>query len=269
MHGQRSLLSKTIPTIGNEDNLLSAVRVMSFIYSKLLASSLYKQQAFDDASHKYSPASSARNSVQSVPVTTPSLMGSMDSSHDYSSPVVEPQPDLAQHGSAFQSIAEPNRNSGNYANFPQLSIQTSHLPQPQSPLGEYGAHFQPPSGYGYPPSRNHRYQPHYPSFTSPTQSAPPLAVYNPMLQHQHNPPLEYFRRPPTQMYYPDYITSPTAAAPSTPNAYYFATAPVTVTWNQPHTPSAPPVPSSANGQTAPPRRQTNPVRLWSLGKSLY
>jgi len=120
--------------------------------------------------------------------------------------------------------------------YPHLTIQTGQLPQPQSPPGSYGPHYQPSQRHGYPPSRDYRYS-YGQSYTSPTTAVPPHAIYSPVLQHPHSMVHDYFRHPPTPLYYPDYLTSPTSAAPPISSGLHYGGQHQSVSWNAPAVPS--------------------------------
>ncbi|KAG8759083.1 mRNA binding protein puf3 [Serendipita sp. 396] len=221
--GHRSLMSKTTENIVHDED------------------HLHPSAAFEE--HKYSPASSARNSVQSAPITTPSLMGSVDSTHDHTESMIEPTADGSRSyipPSNLQGIVGGfHHHHGNSHSYPHLTIQTNGLPQSHSPPGTFGAHYQTNSRGGYPHSRDYRYSYEQMSYSSPTQPMPPHSVFSPVLAHQpHSSVHDYFRRPPGHVYYSEYVTSPTIAAMPAPAAgYYYATPPQPVSWNGPaHTP---------------------------------
>lgn len=164
-------------------------------------------------------------------------MGSMDSSNDHIGGTAEGPHDASyQYNPPPQNIPRPSQSASTY---PQLTIQTSHLPQPlqpQSPSGAYGPHYSHNVRSGYPPSRDYRYsyEPQL-SYTSPTMAGPPQALFSPVLQHPHGVNHhEYFHRSQNQPFYPEYVTSPTTAAPP---SMYFAAPPQPMTWNAPITPS--------------------------------
>lgn len=183
---------------------------------------------YEDPLHKYSPASSTRNSVQSVPNTTPSLMGSQDSPMEHGGLI-------SAHGPAHYNPG-PHHPSGAFhgqvQGYPQLTIQTSQLSQPQSPPGTYGAHYQPHQRHAYPPSRDYRYS-YGQGYTSPTQAVAPSNIYSPVLQHPHNVTHDYFRHPTAPLYFPEYLTSPTSAAPSGPAGLLFGGMHQPVGWTGP------------------------------------
>lgn len=187
-------------------------------------------QLYEDQLHKYSPASSARNSVHSIPNTTPSLMGSHDSSMDHGGLT------SAHSAAHFSSQNSSGPFHGQVPGYPQLTIQTGQLPQPQSPPGAYGAHYQPHQRTPFPTSRDYGYS-YTQQYTSPTQAVPPSSIYSPVLPHPHNVTHDYFRHPPAPLYYPEYLTSPTSAGPSGPANLHFGALHQAVAWNGPAAPS--------------------------------
>lgn len=222
----RSLMSKIAPNVGDEDHL-------------------HPISAFED---KYSPASSARNSVHTV--TTPSLMGSVDSAQDPSESVLDATPDSSQlyaPSSSFHTIAGTpthgvsHHQSHHHQGYPQLTLQTAHLPQ--SPSGAFGAHYH---NNSYPASGEYRYSYEQMSYTSPTQSMHPPTLFSPVLAHPPPPSAahDYFRRaqPPSgpQAFFSEFITSPTIASMPTPGTgFYYATPSQPVNWNAPLPPMPP------------------------------
>lgn len=175
--------------------------------------------------------------MQSIPVTTPSLMGSMDSAHDGSGLTDDGTMEAPQYPSTFPTIA--SSSYGHPSALPQLTLQTAQLPQSQSPPGAYGAHYSHAIRPPYPSARDYHLPYEQLGYTSPTHAGPPLAMFSPVLQHPPHPSNVahgYYRRPqPAHSFYPDYLTSPTSAGP--PTGYYFAAPHQPVTWNAPHTPS--------------------------------
>jgi hypothetical protein len=151
----------------------------------------------------------------------------MDSAYDHVGGTDVPQEQSYYYASTAQPIPGPSHSVPGY---PQLTIQTSHLPQPQSPPGAYGAHYQHNLRSSYPPSRDYRYSYEQISYTSPTLAGPPQAVFSPVLQAPHH---DYFHRPPNQLFYPEYVTSPTAAVHPTTTGVYYAAPPQPITWNAP------------------------------------
>jgi hypothetical protein len=111
-------------------------------------------------------------------------MGSMDSVLDHSGPISAHGP--AQYNPGLQHPAAPFHS--HVPTYPQLSIQTGQLQQPQSPPGTYGAHYQPNQRHGYPPSCDYHYS-YGQSCTLPTQAVPVHTIFSPVLQHPHNPVL--------------------------------------------------------------------------------
>jgi hypothetical protein len=160
-------------------------------------------------------------------------MGSMDSSLDHNG-LISARGTSHYNPSLHHSAASFHSHIPTY---PQLTIQTGQLPQPQSPPGTYGAHYQPNHRHGYPPSRDYRYS-YGQSYTSPTQAVAPHAIFSPVLQPPHNVAHDYFRHPPAPLYYPDYLTSPTSAAPSIPAGLHYGGQHQAVSWNGPAVPSA-------------------------------
>jgi hypothetical protein len=161
-------------------------------------------------------------------------MGSTDSALDHTGLISAHG--AAQYNPGLQHPAAPFQS--HVPTYPQLTIQTGQLPQPQSPPGNYGGHYQPSQRHGYPPSRDYRYS-YGQSYTSPTQAVAPHTIFSPVLQHPHNVAHDYFRHPPTPLYYPDYLTSPTSAATSTiPPGLHYGGQHQAVSWNGPTAPSA-------------------------------
>lgn len=168
-------------------------------------------------------------------------MSSMDSNNDHTGGTDVAHEPPYYYSSIAQTIPEPSHH--NVPGYPQLTIQTSHLPQPQSPPGTYGAHYQHNMRGAYPPSRDYRYSYEQLSYTSPTMAGPPQAVFSPVLQPPHH---DYFHRPPNQLFYPEYVTSPTTAAHPPTSGVYYAAPPQPITWNAPINPSVAHIQSPVN-----------------------
>ena len=177
-------------------------------------------------------------------------MSSVDSAQDPSESALDAtsdSPQLYAPSSSFHTIAGTpahgvsHHHSHHHQGYPQLTLETAHLPQ--SPSGTFGAHYH---NNSFPASGDYRYSYEQMSYTSPTQQMHQATLFSPVLAHPPPPSVahDYFRRTQQpsapQAFFSEFITSPTIASMPTPGAgFYYAAPSQPVNWNAPLPPMPP------------------------------